>query len=74
MAFPKRILITLVIGVVLISVFFLVTSNITKYTGYSVVSVDEGFKECLEGQNITLYINTAKVSETLNNLELVQYF
>jgi hypothetical protein len=70
MAFQKRILITLLLGVVLISAFFVITTAITKYTGYSVVGVDSNFKACLSQQEIILYINTAKVSETLNNLEL----
>ena len=74
MEFQKRILITLVIGVVLISVFFVITSSITKYTGFSVSNANEDFKSCLEEQKIILYINTEKVSETLKDIALIQYF
>ncbi len=74
MGFQKRILITLVIGVVLISVFFVITNSITKYTGFSVSNANEDFKSCLNEQEIILYINTEKVSETLNDIELIQYF
>ena len=74
MGFQKRILITLVVGIVLISVFFLITNSITKYTGFSVSDADNNFKKCLSDQEIILYINTEKVSETLNDIELIQYF
>ena len=74
MEFGKRILITLVVGIILISVFFVITSSITKYTGFSVSNANEDFKKCLSEQKIVLYINTEKVSETLKNIELIQYF
>lgn len=74
MGFLKRILTTLVVGIVLISVFFIITSSITKYTGFSVSDADNNFKKCLSEQEIILYINTEKVSETLNHIELIQYF
>ena len=74
MGFPKRILITLVVGIILISVFFFITNSITKYTGFSVSDADNNFKKCLSEQKIVLYINTEKVSETLNDIELIQYF
>jgi len=74
MGFPKRILITLIVGIILISLFFVITSSITKYTGFSVSSAGDDFKKCLSEQEIVLYINTEKVSETLNNFELMQYF
>lgn len=73
MGFGKRILITLIVGIVLISVFFVVTNTITRLTGFS-VSNSEDFKKCLSEQEIILYINTEKVSETLNDFELMQYF
>ncbi len=74
MEFQKRILITLIVGIILISVFFVITNSITKYTGFSVSDADGNFKKCLNDQEIVLYINTEKVSETLNNIELIQYF
>ena len=74
MGFKKRILITLIVGVILISVFFVITNSITKYTGFLVSNADDNFKKCLNDQEIVLYINTEKVSETLNNIELIQYF
>ena len=74
MGFLKRILVTLVVGIILISVFFIITSSITKYTGFSVSSAGGDFKKCLSEQEIVLYINTEKVSETLKDFELIQYF
>ena len=74
MEFQKRILITLIVGIVLISMFFIITNSITKYTGFSVSNADANFKKCLSEQGIVLYINTEKVSETLNDIELIQYF
>jgi len=74
MGFQKRILITLIVGIILISVFFVITNSITKYTGFSVSNADDNFKKCLSEQEIILYINTEKVSETLKDIELVQYF
>lgn len=74
MGFVKRILITLVVGIILISVFFVITNSITKYTGFSVSNANENYKKCLSEQEITLYIQTEKVSETLKDFELIQYF
>ncbi len=74
MGFQKRILITLIVGIILISLFFVITNSITKYTGFSVSNADNNFKKCLSEQEIILYINTEKVSGTLNDIELIQYF
>jgi len=73
MGFKKNILITIIIGFILISIFFVITNAITKYTGFLVVDTENNFEECLEERDITLYINTEKVSETLNNFNLIQY-
>ena len=70
----ENILITLGIGAILIVGFFIVTEAITKLTGFSVIS-EEGndFENCLEEQDITLYINTEDSVKTLNNIELKGY-
>ena len=70
----KRLLITLVVGLVLVFGFFFITEAITKYTGFSISPTEENdFEICLEEQDITLYVNTADVSATLRKLELIDY-
>jgi len=70
----KRILITIVVGLVIILGFFLVTKNITKYTGFFITEEekDEDFERCLTEQDIVLYVNTNELS-TLKNINLFDY-
>ena len=69
----KRVLLTLgIVGIVVIS-FFMITSAITKYTGFSITIFKEDFKSCLEKQEIVLYINTNNVPKTLESIELFDY-
>jgi len=59
----------------LIIIFYLVTNLITKYTGLSITDVfDNTFEKCLKNQDITLYINSYNVEETLNSFETKDYF
>ncbi|MBT4135990.1 hypothetical protein HOD75_01335 [archaeon] len=54
----KRVLITAIIGIVLVAGFYLITSNITKYTGYSISpEKNDDFEKCLIEKDITVYIN-----------------
>ena len=71
----KRILITMTIGVVLVIGFYIITNTITKYTGFSVSPVEEkdGFTSCLKEQDITLYINTNDLSQSLKKIQLFDY-
>jgi len=70
----QRILTTIGVGLVLVFGFYFITDAITKYTGFSVSPVvDNDFETCLKGQDIVLYINSAESSETLRNIELVDY-
>ena len=74
MKLQRRILITLGVGLLIILIFFLITQNITKYTGFF-ISEDEketDFQSCLTKQDIILYVNTNDVS-TLQNIELFDY-
>ena len=69
----KRILITVIVGIVLIIAFYFITNTITKYTGFFVSDVkssDEDFNTCLNEQDITLYINTEDITETLKKIQL----
>ena len=68
----KRILITIVIGVILIIAFYFITGAITKYTGFA-ISGENGIGACLEKQDIRLYINSENTDEALKNTGLVQY-
>lgn len=68
----KRIVITIVALLILVVLFYIVTSAITKYTGYSVtekiIDKDEIIKTCLKDKDITLYINTDDASATLKKI------
>ena len=68
----KRILITLIIGIVLIVSFYFITNAITKYTGFFVAdeSKESDFNLCLKEQDITLYINTENIANTLNGIQV----
>lgn len=73
----KRIVITLILLVVLVLLFYLVSNVITKYTGYSVtnkvLNKEDIFKSCLKDKSITLYINTNNPQETLKNIQAGDY-
>jgi len=69
----RRILITLLIGLILVVGFYLITNAITKYTGFFVASETKGsdFEECLKEQDITLYVNTEDMAKTLKTIQLL---
>jgi len=73
---PKqRILITLAIGVFIVLSFFLITEAITKFTGLAIkekTDIDD-FKVCLREKDITLYINTEDLTESLKDIGLQDY-
>tara|TARA_Y100000310_G_scaffold306787_1_gene348258 strand:- start:20773 stop:21159 length:387 start_codon:yes stop_codon:yes gene_type:complete len=70
----KRILITIVVGIVLILGFFMITKNITKYTGFFITEDEDetDFIKCLDEQDVILYTNTNDLA-TLQNIELFDY-
>ncbi len=69
----KRILMTVIVGVVLIIAFYIITNAITRYTGFFIVEEpkDNDFDLCLEEQDITLYVNTEDLAKTLKDIQLV---
>ena len=70
----KRILITVIIGIVLIIAFYFITNAITKYTGFFVSGIGEtedDFNVCLKEQDITLYVNTEDIANTLKDIQLL---
>jgi hypothetical protein len=71
----KRVLFTLGIGFVLIASFYAVTEAITKYTGFMVINEERinDFSNCIEEQNITLYINSQDSTKTLRKINLIEY-
>ena len=69
----KRILISLVILIVLVAVFYLVTGGVTKYSGYSVFEQNSEFENCLSPQELVLYINTTNTDEILRNTGLIEF-
>jgi hypothetical protein len=72
--FHKGILITLIIGLVLVTGFYIIANAITKYTGYSALEIDgEDNEKCLKEQNITLFINTENPAEELRKIDFGDY-
>jgi hypothetical protein len=73
----KRAFISIIIVIALVFIFYIITSTITKYTGFSIsekISDNEkNFKDCLDKNNIVLYINTDDASETLELINLNNY-
>ena len=75
----QRVLITIGVGIVLIVAFYIITTAITKYTGFSVSPIDsedvkeKNLKNCLAEKNIVLYINTENPSEVLRSIEPSKY-
>jgi hypothetical protein len=73
----KRVLITLLIGIILVTAFYIITNTITKYTGFSIsekpLEKDKAFNDCLKENDITLFINSEDVSSTLNNIKEKNY-
>jgi hypothetical protein len=72
----KRFIITVLIGVLLLSFFYVVTNAITKFTGYSISgesSLDDDFRDCLDSKDIQLYINSKESYETLKKIYLYSY-
>ena len=75
MAIKSRIITSIGILVLLVVVFYLVTSAITKFTGYSIFETfkERDFKECLKENNIILYINSRDTLATLDELKTSDY-
>lgn len=71
----KRLLITLGIAIVLVAVFYFITSAISKYTGFMISSNDKenDFINCLKEKNLILYINSNDVIETIKNMKISGY-
>jgi hypothetical protein len=74
MEVKNRILVTLLIGIFLVTAFYLITDAITKYTGYSVSEdKDKDFKDCLKKQDIVLYLNTNDIVISYDSIILKDY-
>ena len=69
----KRILISIIILIALIAVFYFVVGGVTKYSGYSVSEQNSGFENCLLSKELALYINTPNTDEMLINTGLIEY-
>ncbi|MEK6830701.1 MAG: hypothetical protein AABX77_01610 [Nanoarchaeota archaeon] len=59
--------------VILIAVFYFITSLITKHTGLIITDFDKNFKECLKERTIFLYINSKNPLETFGDFEIKEY-
>ncbi len=71
----NKVVVTLGLLILITAIFFLISSSITKHTGYSITQIDSksDFEKCLEEQDITLYINTADSTKTLQKINLIDY-
>jgi hypothetical protein len=68
-----KLLLTVAVALVLVLGFYVVSKNITKYTGFSISTNKESFEDCLVSKGITLYINTPEVSKSTENLKIAEY-
>ena len=71
----KRVFITGGLLLVLVVGFYLITSNITKYTGLLISDgiSDDNIAECLKQKEITLYINSEDSKKTLGDSNIASY-
>ena len=70
----KRVLVTIIVGVFLVATFYLITEAISRYTGFFISEESKNDLEiCLKEQDITLYVNTENLAQTLKNINLVDY-
>ena len=70
----QRVLVTIVVGIIIVMGFFMISKNITKYTGFFITEDEDetDFIKCLDEQDVVLYVNTNDLS-TLQNIELFDY-
>ena len=69
-----KLLITLGVAIVLVLIFYVIASTITRLTGYVVTDpINDKFADCLEEQDITLYINSDEPANILRNSEVIDY-
>jgi hypothetical protein len=73
MEIKNRVIATVGILVVLVIVFYLITSTITNTTGYFVfsdaVEKDKEFIECLNEKEVSLYINSKDIDLSLEKIK-----
>ena len=72
MDIKKRVLVSVGILIILVLIFYFISSSITKYTGFF-VSETKDFEDCLKENDITVYINSNNFNKTLNNLKTKNY-
>ena len=68
----KKIILTVFILVLLTAVFYFISNVITKTTGNVISNSDSKtqFDNCLQQQDVTLYISSNNIQEALNELQL----
>ncbi|MBR9705679.1 hypothetical protein GOV14_01465 [Candidatus Pacearchaeota archaeon] len=68
----KKVLMTLIIGVMLVATFYMITAAISRYTGFFVreESSYNDFDLCLQEQTIKVYLNTNNLAQSLKELVL----
>jgi hypothetical protein len=70
----QRILIIAGIAVLLVMIFFLIASAITRFTGYVVINPETSdIDSCLKRQEIILYINSLNSAAALKEIKLINY-
>ncbi len=73
----RKVLLTVGILVLLVAVFYFISSSITKYTGFfvssDVLNKPSDFEVCLGEQDIALYINTEDVAKSLGKIKTVDF-
>ncbi|MDP2925357.1 MAG: hypothetical protein Q8N99_03230 [Nanoarchaeota archaeon] len=73
----KKVFATIIGLIILVLIFYAITSAITKYTGLSIgdkgLSKDEHFKNCIKDKEIELYLNSDDISSSIGSLILKDY-
>jgi hypothetical protein len=69
----KRIFVSLAILIVLVGAFYVITNEVTKYSGYSVSETYSDYEKCLMKQQLTLYLNSDDSDSIIKNAGVVDY-
>ena len=73
----KGVIVSILFIVALVGLFYSITFQITKHTGYFIFNKDSRESEiryCLENNPITLYINSENPEKTLKTMNSAKYF
>ncbi|MBS3080748.1 hypothetical protein J4221_04715 [Candidatus Pacearchaeota archaeon] len=65
------ILVSILVLLLLVVLFYVISNSITSYTGF--VLLDDPYRDCLENKDIKVFINSADSGEAIKKLKLLEY-